>query len=588
VRAARSSVAGAAASKWALVSGSLALGMVLLVLPFARLKFDDFFLAAGERGLPTELSSWDRYRFITGQVRGLIDRSIAVGGLPWFTDPELRIALWRPLSSALAAFDDAVFGAYAPAHLLHSGFWYVALCALVAAWYQRHLPGRRGAIAAVGYALAANHQQGVTWFSARNTVVAAVFGMLAVFAHERAREKDSLGARIMVAAMVALALSAGEAGLGSVAFIIAMEWLDSGVSWRVRLRRVLPTLGSVGLYFVLRVALGYGTHASGMYKDPLTDPFGYLAVLPERLLGSLAALLVGMPADLWFFVPSTRSPMAWMGIVAGVALWLWLRHGARRLPASDQRTLRLLVLAMFLSLLPQLAGPLGPRSYTIPSIAALGLLAAGLDQALSTPAPALRKYGARALAGLLLLVHGAVGPYWWLSTARSGADFVAELEDHQAELGMDEPATADDEYVLISVPNGVFGFYTPYQRAATGQRTPAQWRVLSFAARDHVATRTSEHTLEVKVDDGDLLDSPITDLFRDAKRQLQVGQVRRSDGFSARILELSPRGQPRRVEFTTKRALDDPELHLMAWDGGHMRRVSLAPGEQRRFAWQAR
>ncbi len=72
---------------------------------------------------------------------------MADGLEPWFADPQLELAFFRPLSSLLWSFDVSLFGDWAPGYLLHSGLWYVALSGLVALLYQQLLPGFTGGLA---------------------------------------------------------------------------------------------------------------------------------------------------------------------------------------------------------------------------------------------------------------------------------------------------------------------------------------------------------------------------------------------------------------------------------------------------------
>lgn len=165
--------------------------------------------------------------------------------------------------------------------------------------------------------------------------------------------------------------------------------------------------------------------------------------------------------------------------------------------------------------------------------------------------------------------------------ARWQAGFSAKLDQQQAELDMRPEKVETDEYYLLSVPNVVLGVYTPFARVAEGLPLPAVYRALSLGRGDLKVTRTSDRSLELEVREGDMSDPPSAELFRDPGLPFRVGERVETKGLSARVLELSPRGQPRRVEFATRRALDDPALRLFAWTGGHMQELRLSPGETR-------
>jgi hypothetical protein len=233
------------------------------------------------------------------------------------------------------------------------------------------------------------------------------------------------------------------------------------------------------------------------------------------------------------------------------------------------------------ALLPQMAGPLGPRSYTLASVGAYGLLALAVAQAFEVGTPRLGRHAARAAAGLLVVLHGVGGPAaWWFFGERQVA-IVDSVARRQAELAMDQPGVEQADYLVLSAPDAIVAMYTPFMRAAADLPLPALWRALSFATGDHAVTRTSEHQFELEVIDGDVLDAAFAELLHDPARLSHVGDVVQTKGLSARVLALSQRGQPSRVEFSTRLSLDDPRLYLAAWDGGHMQRVRLAPGERR-------
>jgi hypothetical protein len=570
---------------WAALSALVSAVMVALQLPFARLKFDDFIHRAALRGHPSlPFQKWDMFHFFSGDPISLRAAQDA-GFVPWFVDPELKLAFLRPLSSALIVLDDALFGSFAQGYLLHGGLWYLALCTLVALWYQKLLPGLRGGLASIAFVVAGAHHEVVSWFSARNALVAAVFGMLALLAYQRWRERGDVWARFASAAALVLALSAGEAGLGVVAFIAAYEWTTRAAPLGQRLRALAPTLAVAASYLALHAALGYGTHGSGAYINPLHEPLAYLAALPQRFLFSLGVLLLGVPADLWFFAPAARSALTLVGLAAALLGALWLLIGARRLPDGDRATLRLLSLAMLGSLLPQLAGPLGPRSYLLASSAALGLLTLGVDQALRSKATPPRRYLAWAAGGLVAALHLLGGPFLWLEATRFETKLLGGQGDRERELDLGGPLLGEQDYLLLSVPDPVFGIYLPFMRHALGLPAPARWRLLSLAECDQVVVRTSARTFELELSRGDLIDASFAEIFRGPARTFRVGEQVPIDGLSARILELSPRGQPRRIEFTTRRDLDDPRLRLFGWDGGHMQPIHLVQGERRTLRW---
>ena len=63
---------------------------------------------------------------------------------------------------------------------LQSVLWYGALVAATAFMYRRLLPRAAAVVAAILYAVDGAHAEAVTWISARNMLVGALFGTLAL------------------------------------------------------------------------------------------------------------------------------------------------------------------------------------------------------------------------------------------------------------------------------------------------------------------------------------------------------------------------------------------------------------------------
>jgi hypothetical protein len=111
----------------------LVLGFLLalpsLAAPFA---LDDLFHLRGARGRdPPPLRWWELFTFAPADP-ARHHLFVAGGLLPWWAARDLRLAFWRPLSSALVALDQAIWGRAVVGWHLHSLLWWMALLACVA------------------------------------------------------------------------------------------------------------------------------------------------------------------------------------------------------------------------------------------------------------------------------------------------------------------------------------------------------------------------------------------------------------------------------------------------------------------------
>lgn len=158
---------------------------LLLCLPYlgAGLQMDDHglrFMASAHLSPP-----WAYFDFSVGGSFGR-DRGLELGYFPWWSQPDVRMAFFRPISSLSHAVDFALFpGAPALMHL-HNLAWYAALLAAAVACYRRLL-GRSGAamLAALLFAVDDAHGEAASWIAGRNMLIAGTCGLLVLLLHDQ-------------------------------------------------------------------------------------------------------------------------------------------------------------------------------------------------------------------------------------------------------------------------------------------------------------------------------------------------------------------------------------------------------------------
>src|SRR4051794_3284408 len=198
----------------------------LLALPTLGIGFysDDWmFLAIFERALPLFGSRFDLYHFASGGP-GVIREQVRLGMLPWWTDPDIKIHFFRPLSSALLSLDHALFGLHAVGYHVHAVLWFVLLVAVVGLFFRTVLPRSMAALGLLLFAADGTHAEPLAWLADRHMVVAGVLALAPLALYIRHREASRSGltssgaSRFLLAAGFAVALMAGEAALGAVAY----------------------------------------------------------------------------------------------------------------------------------------------------------------------------------------------------------------------------------------------------------------------------------------------------------------------------------------------------------------------------------
>ena len=115
--------------------------------------------------------------------------AMARGELSWWAAPRLRWRFFRPLAQIVhhVEFRLAGRGGERLMHL-HSVLWMAALAALVTVLYRRLLaPAWVAGLAAIFYAIDHGHGFTVGWLANRCMLMAAVFAVLCLIAHDRWR-----------------------------------------------------------------------------------------------------------------------------------------------------------------------------------------------------------------------------------------------------------------------------------------------------------------------------------------------------------------------------------------------------------------
>jgi len=158
--------------------------------------------------------------------------------------------------------------------------WFGLLIWATAILYRR-LIGRThaawiAALATLLFTLDDAHAFPAGWLANRNALLAGLFGILTLIAHDRWRH-DGWRAGALWAP---LALSAGllckEAAASTGGYLLAYAVFLDRARWRTRLLSLLPYLAVGVVWYGVYKALGFGVADSGVYVDPADDPIGFV------------------------------------------------------------------------------------------------------------------------------------------------------------------------------------------------------------------------------------------------------------------------------------------------------------------------
>jgi hypothetical protein len=135
----------------------IALGIILALPALAAPFFvDDYIhLAFLEDIFPVHRQWWNLYTFVPDDSSQR-ETMLRYGMTPWWSSPELKLVLVRPLASAVLTLDHFLFGRHAFGWHLHSLLWWAVLLVSVSRLYRRRVPASVATLALAMFAMSAS------------------------------------------------------------------------------------------------------------------------------------------------------------------------------------------------------------------------------------------------------------------------------------------------------------------------------------------------------------------------------------------------------------------------------------------------
>jgi hypothetical protein len=603
-------IAGLVSRHATLVAVSLAL---LLSIPSV---FHSHFLGDDRIHLGTVEGIFERFGSAPFGLYGFVDgsaervfRQMETGPLPWNAHPNMKVNFFRPVSSGLLALDHALFKRRSRGYRIQSLLWYLLLIAVFARWLPRVLSGGTGRRAEQGggsghaphpgyaadaghradaghaavvlgllvFAVSDSHWINVSWTAPRWVLVSTTLALTGCLAHMRWRMDGWKWGRWLSLFALALALLAGESALAVLSYLFAYEIVGGGRAIRDRLRALAPHAVLVLAYLLAYRHLGYGASGVGSYLDPMTDPAGYLAQLPGRILAMCGELFLWYPAISWYTDSLTSALAGGAGIILMALLIAPVFRGGTE---GMRRVIARLALGTAGALLPLAAGTPGSRNLVIPFLGVAALVGLALHHwwSVARRGVGLVRRGAAPICLGLVLVHLVIAPAAWIG----GPGKVHRASDRLVALATEAPFVDVDvpgQRTLFLTSNINSSWDSYFIRKFMRLPMPERWWVLSDAAGRHRYRRTAAGRLELEIDRAKAA-SRLGGGIPGPPHPMRVGYEVRLDGLRVKVLEMDREKRHTRVEFTLDRPLDDPSIALIAILDGRPQRVEPpAPGE---------
>ncbi len=545
-----------------------ALAAIALTAPawWSGFAADDYFIRAivlqDGRVPGVSTSRLDAFSF-TMWGPDLVAEAIDQGALPWWTYPGVRIAFWRPLAALTHVADFALFpGSPFLMHVLNS-LWYAALAVVVALLYRRlELPLWVAGLAALMYAADDARGMGVGWIANRNGIMAAVFGLGALLAHDMWRRDERRAAMPVAWGCLALGLLSGESAVAVGGYLFAYACFLDPRGFRRGFIAILPYAAIVAIWRAVYVAGGYACEGTALYIDPAGRPGAFLQALPAHLTVLMLGQF-GLPSSgLWSVSP------AWAGILilaVGAPALIWAAWTLTPMLRRN-RTAAFLGTGCLLAAIPPCATLPNDRLLFFVGFGAMGLVALLIGGWFDRRDQLSRS--ARILACAWIAIHMVYGPATLPATTLTSLVFGRRLEwaaDTLAEE-MAEAQTEDRDVrpIVLNVPTDLMMAYMPFMHAADGRAPVIGTRLLTVGNARIRLRREDERTLLVELEGG-WMNRPWARIFRDRTHPLEQGETVRVADMTAEVVETTPDGRPLQVRFRFDAPLESPRYRWLSW-----------------------
>jgi len=578
------------AGYWLAVALLLGVSLVpRLPLLTAGFMVDDYAQLAMMRGdYPVARGPLELFTFSDGSP-GEVAALRRAGFFPWWSAPDLKLAMFRPLSCSLMWLDRSLFGdapAAAVGYHVHTFAWWVAM-GLALAWLLREvLPAPAALLALALWANDDCHVLPLGWIALRNSLVASTFALLGLRAQLRWRRGHGRGQLVVALACAVLALAASEYALTFLAYAVAYE-LARDASLRSRLGAV-GALAALGVaHLSLRHALGFGSRASDMYVDPSSSLSAFFEAVRSRTLALLGDLVLGLPSGWWTYgspfarpewngdLQPFRAVHALTGLL-GLGVLFWLARTARRNAAT--RALWPMFLAAALAIVPVLGTFPDARLLVASQVGLSAGVAALAWEALCSlrlEPRALRRWIVVGAFGTFLLVQVVSSAVVGRIQVGIGAALPPVVRRSLLGPPFDDRTIASQHLLLLGAADATTTIYVAMLRRTHGVPAPASCHLLTAAHLPFMLRRDSPHgfTLEraeTALTVGDVYGSAFNSNPPVVGETVDLGELR------ATALEVR-NGLWRKARFEHALSLDDPSLVMLVQTAQGLVRLTPPP-----------
>lgn len=509
---------------------------ILLIAPAIGSDYfnDDYFF---DNELFAQESPFGYYDFLENKDAKIV---------PWWAHEEFRIRFFRPLASLTLHLDFTIAPNTPIAAHLHSLLWLIILLLGAFKLFEHLLSDSAKPWAVVLFSIGLFHAWAAGWIAARHAIMSGAILSWAAWIFLQWTHNQKSKFELSYLALFGFALLTSEASIALVAFVGGWAIIN-GKSNLERIRLFLPILTLGIAYLIFYHTMGFGVRASGLYTDPIDNPFQFILSLPEKMLALLASFTFGIPATLRI-IPLTKAIPTAAGIFS-LILWIAALLLARKnMEKAQKLNLRWMLPSIFLCMLPEMAGLVEGRGSLLSSIL-FAAVAAEIMVAVFCQSKLAGRIATYATGGVLVLGLLLTSP-----VSRIGAGFFIFQGSKSLKEGVKNseiicPHMADF-FVINADP--MTSVLWPYLVAKQRGVIFSKWNQLAMVSGPLKLTRTDKDTIVLSNDTG-VVDSFLK-VYRPADAPFESDAVIEKENMRVRILE-TKEGMPTLIEYKFGRGM---------------------------------
>ncbi len=524
---------------------------------------------------PQDLSILGLFSFVNGDSARTL-QLMDLGLLPWWTNPDLKYAFWRPISEITHWLDHKLWPS--SPELMHAQniAWYLLLLYLVHVLFKVSLPSKASVLSASApllamliYGLDSSHGFTVSWIANRNALIATTFGVSSLIFYIRWRNKDHYNNYILSLVFLCLSLLSAEFGISTCAYLGAFAiFMDKNGPIK-GLTYILPHAALTGLWWLIYKVGNFGAaNADAYYLDPIASPILFLSTLGERLIALIGSQWGLIPAEVFGFIGPSNQVIANVALTVG-AVFISLTLLLLTPLLKQYAHLRFWFFGMLFAALPVCSAAPHDRVLLFIGLGGSYCAAAIIIAALKHTQ---ELYGnlapvAKLTAYPFALTHLILAPLLMPLMSYSTKIWSAQLDLAPAlfsGINATKEYIENKQIILFNVPIGSALAITT-TRVVKNLPLPNKLWVISTTSSETTVTRKSDNQILASKPSG-FITGPEQATRNLLSKPIKIGDKVMLNGISIETIKVSDQGHPTEILLTFKNSLDDPNMMLLNWN----------------------